>query len=296
MPIGHIISSEKDRYAIATAGAEGETIRYAKGRGVFREKDVRPMVGDYVEWVQEENALEGTITRVLPRKNALVRPPVANVDQVLVVQTLVEPEVNALQLDRLLAVLEIRAFPIVLCFNKIDRVDEGSLKAWVKRYALAGYPIFAINAVTGENVGPLGDALRGKVTAIAGPSGAGKSTLIRRLSGETSIAIGDLSKKTSRGRQTTRTSRLFTIGPASYIFDTPGFSSLDLRDFSTPDSLALAFPEIRRLVGQCRFRDCTHRKEPDCAVKRAVEAGEMDAVRYASYRTLYQMIEEAHTY
>lgn len=296
MPKGHIISSEKDRYLLAVTIDGREESRYAKGRGVFREKDVRPMVGDYVEWEQAEGAAEATITRVLPRKNALLRPPVANVDQVLVVQTLVEPEVNALQLDRLLAVLEARYFPIVLCFNKIDRVEETKLDEWVRRYTLAEYPLFTVNALTGERVAPLWEALRGKVTAIAGPSGAGKSTLIRRLSGEESIVVGNLSQKTARGKQTTRTSRLFALDSRTFIFDTPGFSSLDLRDFQSTGDLAQAFPEIRRHQKSCRFRDCTHRKEPGCAVKKAVAAGEMDAVRYQSYLTLYAMVEAENSY
>lgn len=297
MPLGHIISSEKDRYEIAVEIEAGErSFIYAKGRGVFREQGIRPMIGDFVEWQKDPQDEEATMIRILPRKNQLLRPPVANVDQVLVVQTIQEPAINALQLDKLLAVLEVRGLHVLLCFNKIDRVDGEMLKRWQRRYEKAGYPVFSINAVTGENVAPLLAALDGKLTAIAGPSGAGKSTLIRRLSGEASIVVGDLSQKTARGRQTTRTSRLFPIGPSAYIFDTPGFSSLDLRDFETPEKLSSAFREIRRVQGDCRFRNCTHRKEPGCRVKEDVEAGRMDWERYQSYLTLYEEIEKKKAY
>lgn len=292
MPQGHIISSEKDRYEIVAEGnEEGIVSLFAKGRGVFRDKSIRPMIGDYVIWTKGEQDEEATITEILPRKNSLLRPPVANVDQVLVVETLVEPMVNALQLDKLLVVLEKRRFSVLLCFNKMDRTDESLRDAWVKRYRLAGYPVFSINAMDGSGVPPLEEALAGKLTAIAGPSGAGKSTLIRRLSGEDSIVIGSLSAKTARGKQTTRTSRLFHIGEEAYIFDTPGFSSLDLRDFASPAEVGEAFPDICRYKAMCRFRNCTHRKEPHCAVKEAVESGNMAPERYASYLALYAEIE-----
>ncbi len=296
MPKGHIISAEKDRYELALDGEEeGETL-FAKARGVFREKALRPMIGDYVEWERGEQDPEATIVRIFPRRNQLLRPPVSNVDQVLVVQTLVEPEMNAVALDRLLVVLEKRGLPVVLCLNKIDLPEVERLEEVEHRYQLAGYSVLKVNALTGEGMSILQEALSGKLTAVAGPSGAGKSTLIRRLSGATHIVVGELSGKTSRGRQTTRTSRLFQIAPGSYIFDTPGFSSLDLRDIDDVFDLAQKFPEIARVSGQCRFRNCTHRKEPGCAVKASLDSGAMDPLRYSSYLTLLDQIEARKGY
>lgn len=297
MPKGHIISAEKDRYELApTRDAEWTGTIFAKGRGVLRESDLRPMIGDYVFWTKAEQDEEATITEVLPRKNRLLRPPVANVDQVLVVETLVEPMVNALQLDKLLAVLEKRQFPIFLCFNKMDRTADDLREMWEKRYRLAGYCTFFVDALHGDGFPALEKALAGRMTAIAGPSGAGKSTLIQRLSGEESIVIGELSEKTARGKQTTRTSRLFSLGGDTFIFDTPGFSTLDLRDFTAAIELASAFPEIARYKESCRFRNCSHRKEPHCAVKEAVAHGEIAEERYASYLTLYDEIEKRTVY
>lgn len=293
MPEGHIISAEKDRYELAPGHDVTWTgTLFAKGRGVFRDNGLRPMIGDYVRWTKSDQDEEAIITEVLPRKNRLLRPPVANVDQVLVVETLVEPMVSALQLDKLLAVLEKRHFSVLLCFNKLDRTTASLRDAWESRYRPTEYPIFFVDALHGEGMDALEQALQGRMTAIAGPSGAGKSTLIRRLSGEESISVGALSAKTARGKQTTRTSRLFSLGEETFIFDTPGFSSLDLRDFTDVSELAAAFPEMARIKEFCRFRNCSHRKEPQCAIKQAVERGEIAAGRYESYLTLYAEIEK----
>lgn len=293
MPRGHIISAEKDRYELAPTQDSDWTGRvFARGRGVLRERDLRPMIGDYVLWTKAEQDEEATIMEVLPRKNQLLRPPVANVDQVLVVETLVEPVVNALQLDKLLAVLEKRHFPILLCFTKMDCTAKALRETWEARYRPTGYPLFFIYSLHGTGLTELENVLEGRMTAIAGPSGAGKSTLIQRLSGEQSIVIGELSEKTARGKQTTRTSRLFSLGEKTFIFDTPGFSTLDLRDFSNPAELAAVFPEMARIKEKCQFRNCSHRREPHCAIKEAIARGEIAQERYASYLRLYDEMEK----
>lgn len=298
LQLGHIISSEKDRYLVCldTEGADLSTAKTVscQGRGVFRDKSITPTVGDRVEIRIEGD--EGVIVRVLERRNLLFRPPVANIDLVLVVQTIVEPEINPLSLDKLLAVIEKRRLPIIICFNKIDRVGGLILNEWLDRYQSAGYPVFHINALTGEGIDRLMDELRGKITAIAGPSGAGKSTLIRRLSGDSGVEVGELSQKTARGKQTTRRIRLFDIGQASYIFDTPGFSSLDLRDFNAGTDLVSCFPDIQKYARDCRFRNCSHRKEPGCRVRESVERGEIDPLRYKNYLTLFEEVEANRPY
>lgn len=288
MEKGHIVSSEKDRYRVYIERL-GEFLDVS-ARGVFREKDISPTVGDYVD-------VEGdVIVGVHERKNLLLRPPVANVDQVLVVQTLRRPDINALVLDKVLISIEKRGLPLILCFNKMDVAEASDLREWVDRYEKADYRVFTLNSLSGENVSLLKEHLIGKITAVAGPSGAGKSTLIRRLSGDQSVRVGKLSKKTDRGRQTTRNSTLFPIGEDSYIFDTPGFSSLDLRDFTYGQQLGECFPEIRKLRKDCRFRNCTHRREPKCAVREGIEEGTMDALRYENYCTLFEAVERNRPY
>lgn len=289
---GHIISAQKDRYQVVLE--ENGRMLYCTGKGAFRDKHLSPMVGDFVD--VEIGQEDGVIVKLYPRKNQLLRPPVANVDQVLLVQTIVEPDMNVLSLDRILIVMEKRKLPILLCFNKMDRVESDRLDMWKRLYESLGYKIFAVNSLTGQGLDSLRKEMQGKITAIAGPSGAGKSTLIRYLSKNDQVVIGDLSKKISRGKQTTRTVTLFTLDKDSYIFDTPGFSSLDLRDIDDIQDLQEAFPEIRKYKHLCKFRDCSHRKEPDCQVRKALEEGLIAKSRYNSYLTFFNEIQERKKY
>lgn len=298
MFIGYIISSEKDLYQVRIQADQNGPIDHftvaSQGRGVFREKKITPTVGDKVKVdIQEETA---TIMEVFPRKNLLFRPPVANIDQVLVVQTINEPDINPLAFDKLLVVLEKRNLPIILAFNKIDRVSNDILNEWRERYKKAFYSIYSVNALSGEGMKDLELALANKITAIAGPSGAGKSTLIRRLTGDETVNIGNLSAKTARGKQTTRKIQLYEINEDSYIFDTPGFSSLDLRDFESGIEIAACFPEIKKVKDECKFRNCTHRLEPGCGVREKVEKKEIDPLRYQNYLTLFEEIEANRPY
>lgn len=298
MYVGYIVSSEKDLYQVRIQADEEGPIEHftvtSQGRGVFREKKITPTVGDKVKVdIQEETS---TIVEIFPRKNLLFRPPVANIDQVLVVQTINEPNINPLAFDKLLVVVEKRELPILLAFNKIDRVSNEDLDEWRRRYEKAFYPVFSVNALTGEGMGDLETALAKKITAIAGPSGAGKSTLIRRLSGDDSVNVGALSAKTSRGRQTTRKIQLYEINEDSYIFDTPGFSSLDLRDFEASIEIGDCFPEIRKFQDECKFRNCTHRSEPACAIREKVDQCDIDPLRYQNYLSLFEEIEANRPY
>ncbi len=288
---GHIISSEKDRYEVLL---EDGRILACMGRGVFRDKKQTPYVGDYVR--VEVHGEEGRIVELLPRRNLLLRPPVANVDQVLLVQTIVEPEINSLALDKILLMIERRKLPILIAFNKRDRLDEKKMESWRKAYQAADYPVFFTDSRSGEGIKALQKSLHGKITAVAGPSGAGKSTMIRRLTGNPDIVIGELSQKTARGKQTTRKISLFALEEESFLFDTPGFSSLDLSEISSPAELASLFPEIRAVSPFCRFRNCSHIKEPNCAVRQAVKEGKMAQSRYQSYETLLKELENKKNY
>lgn len=285
---GHIIAAEKDLYRVHFEQEEPSEL-LCSARGVFRNREESPVVGDRVV-CRATTPGQGIIERILPRKNVLFRPPVANIDSILVVQTVHEPRLNPYNLDKLLLVMEKTALPIYLCFNKIDRVNAKELHAWTQLYEQIGYPVFSVNALIGEGIAALYTALVGRITAIAGPSGAGKSTLIRYLSGDGRAESGTLSEKTQRGRQTTRRIHLFEIGENSYIFDTPGFSSLDLRDFSSGLDVAAHFREFQPLPA-CRFRDCTHRKEPGCRVREALENNEIAPSRYENYKLLYEEAE-----
>lgn len=293
---GHIISSQKDRYLVSIDGAEKkeDSLLLCQGRGVFREKSIIPIVGDFVE--VEVNGQEGTIVTVLPRKNLLFRPPVANIDQVLIVQTIAFPDMISLSFDKLLAVMEKRELSILICFNKTDRVSSSKLQEWIFCYEAIGYPVFAVNSLTGEGFFSLEQSLLHKTTAVAGPSGAGKSTMIQRLTGDCRVQAGDLSVKTNRGKQTTRHTMLYEIAQGSYIFDTPGFSTLDLRDFAFPKELEVCFPEIRREADKCRFRNCTHRREPDCEIRSLVQEGKIALSRYENYLTMYAEVERNQSY
>ena len=285
---GHIIAAEKDLYRVHFEREEIPEL-LCSARGVFRNREESPVVGDRVV-CRKTTPGQGVIEHILPRKNVLFRPPVANIDSILIVQTVHEPKLNPYNLDKLLLVMERTALPIYLCFNKIDRVHAQELRAWTQLYEQIGYPVFSVNALTGEGIAALYTALAGRITAIAGPSGAGKSTLIRYLSGDGRAESGSLSEKTKRGRQTTRRIHLFQIGENSYIFDTPGFSSLDLRDFSSGMEVAALFREFHGL-SDCRFRNCTHRKEPGCRVREALENKTIAPSRYENYKLFFEEAE-----
>lgn len=292
---GHIVESEKDLYLV-NCRVDGEEILVpCKGRGVFRDKNLRPVVGDLVEVFIREDSPEGTIHKIYPRKNLLLRPPVANVDQVLLVQTIEEPSLNPLALDKILVSIERRNLPVLLCFNKMDRAAEGDLDKWTQLYRSIGYSVLQTNALTGEGLDPLVHALQGKISALAGPSGAGKSSLVAKMTG-LDVQVGELSEKILRGRQTTRKIRLFQIGQEGYLFDTPGFSTLSLEEVEDINRVQDFFPEFTLLKEACKFRNCLHRKEPACAVKEALERGEVHPSRYRSYLKILEEVEGFRSY
>lgn len=296
MLVGRIISSEKDRYLLAYSDEEGnDHFLPAQGRGVMRIKGHSPLVGDLVEFQPADQEGDGVIKRVLPRKNQLKRPPVANIDQVISLETIQEPKLSPLAMDKRLLSLEHRGLVILIVFNKIDRVDPADLKGWVDLYRGLGYPVFQISALTGQGIDGLKEWLEGKITALAGPSGVGKSSLVEYLTGK-KLKTRELSKKTARGRQTTRRSSLYSIGHNSYLVDTPGFSSLELDDFKSLQEIGRCFPEIRSRSQACRFRDCSHRQEPACAVREALEKGEIAQSRYDSYLYFCKEFENRRPY
>ncbi len=267
-----------------------------KAKGIFRREGVKPLVGDDVEIeITHEKDMEGNIMKILPRKNELVRPAVANIDQALVVFAVAKPQPHFNLLDRFLVTMESREIPAVLCFNKTDAAGEDSPSQLEEIYGGCGYPLLFTSAKEEKNIGELKKLLRGKTTAIAGPSGVGKSSLINLLQSGVRMETGSISRKIERGRHTTRHSELIVIGDDSYIMDTPGFSSLYISGMEKED-LKYCFPEFSPYEGHCRFHGCDHVHEPDCAVRQAVEEGRIHRVRYEDYTAMYQELQERRKY
>lgn len=263
-----------------------------KAKGAFRKEKIKPLVGDMVEFeVLDEAEKTGNITAILPRKSELIRPAVANIDQALVVFAITKPKPHFNLLDRFLVMMERQDIPVVICFNKKDIADKEEQEALKAIYEPSGYPVIFTSAEKKENIGKVREMLKGKITTVAGPSGVGKSSLINCLQENINMETGSISQKIERGKHTTRHSELIPIDEESYIMDTPGFSSLYTNDFEKED-LKHYFPEIEEYFGCCRFQGCNHVNEPGCAVKEAVEAGNIHKVRYENYLEMYRELEQ----
>ena len=258
-----------------------------KAKGVFRKEKIKPLVGDNVriEILDEENKT-GNIVEIFPRKNELIRPAVANIDQALVVFAVTKPTPHFNLLDRFLVMMERKEIPVVLCFNKKDIATSPEIAELEAIYEKCGYPIVFTSALEQENIEEIRRLLLKKTTAIAGPSGVGKSSLINLLQNQVQMETGTISRKIERGKHTTRHSELIAVDADSYIMDTPGFSSLYVNDFEK-EELKYYFREFASYEGQCRFQGCDHVHEPGCAVKEALEEGKIHPVRYKNYLEMY---------
>lgn len=267
-----------------------------KAKGIFRKEKIKPLVGDNVRIeILEEEEKTGNIVDILPRSNELIRPAVANIDQALVVFSVLKPAPHFNLLDRFLVMMESKGLPVVLCFNKADIADEPQVDMLRAVYEGCGYPLLFVSARDGQDIGRVKHLLKGKTTAVAGPSGVGKSTLINALNPEAQMETGAISQKIERGRHTTRHSELFPVGEDSYIMDTPGFSSLYVNDFEK-EELKYYFPEFAEYEGSCRFHGCDHVHEPGCLVKQAVEEGKIHHIRYEDYTEMYEELKSRRRY
>ena len=267
-----------------------------KAKGVFRKEKIKPLVGDMVELdVLDEIEKKGNIIDILPRKNELIRPAVANIDQALVVFAVNKPKPHFNLLDRFLIMMESKEIPVILCFNKKDIAAEPEIQKLKDIYEACGYQMVFTSAIQEENVSQLKVLLKGKTTAIAGPSGVGKSSLINILQPDAKMETGSISEKIERGKHTTRHSELIWIEDDTYIMDTPGFSSLYTNDFEK-EELKFYFTEFSPFEGQCRFQGCDHVHEPGCAVKEALDEGKIHPVRYENYLEMYQELKEKRRY
>ena len=279
--VGRIVRSISGFYDVQTA----DDLVSCRARGILRKEGNSPLTGDMVEISVEKG--KGMVEKILPRKNSFVRPAVANIDALVVFAANVNPVTEPYLIDRVAAIAGDQEVPVYLCVNKCDLDPAMDL---VRIYENAGFPVIRTSAETGDGVEALRDLIRGKLVAFTGNSGVGKSSILNRLAPELNLATGEVSEKLGRGRHTTRHVELFRLGGDTYVADTPGFSSFDTdqMDVILKENLQYAFPDFGRFIGQCRFDDCSHRKEPDCAVRGAVEAGQIEKTRYDSYLRLYE--------
>ncbi len=275
----------------------GEAGLYAcKAKGIFRKEKIKPLVGDDVEIeVTHEEDREGNIIRILPRKNTLIRPAVANIDQALVIFAITKPKPNLPLLDRFLVTMEQRKIPALICFNKEDMVDEEECNSLRKIYEGAGYELLFTSASEEKGIEELKDHLKGKTSTVAGPSGVGKSSLINLLAPQAQMETGEISEKIDRGKHTTRHSELLRIDENSFIMDTPGFTSLYLENMEK-EELAAYFPEFAAYEPFCKFGGCSHINEPKCGVKEALSLGKISQQRYDDYKLMYEELKDQKKY
>lgn len=267
-----------------------------KAKGIFRQQKMKPLVGDDVEIdIISEEKKTGNVAAILPRKNALIRPAVANVDQALLIFAAASPNPNFNLLDRFLVMMGRQDVPVILCFNKCDLITEEQQQEIAAIYEVSGCKILFVSAKKELGLKELQEILEGKTTTVAGPSGVGKSSLINLLAPEACMETGEISKKIERGRHTTRHAELIQLKGDGYIMDTPGFSSLYLPEMEK-EELQDCYPEFAAFEPYCRFQGCSHISEPDCGVKEALSEGKIHPVRYENYCQLYGELKDRKKY
>src|SRR5690606_32702017 len=279
MPEGKIIKSLSGFYYVKSE----QGIVQCRGRGVFRKREITPLVGDMVEFIAE-NDREGYIIGIKERVNELVRPPISNVDQAILVFSTKNPDFSHHLLDRFLVMIESKRIDTIIVSTKKDLLSEDELEEMIKYiedYRSIGYPTLFVSAKNKDGISELYPLIKEKVSVIAGQSGVGKSTLLNALRPDLNLETKEISKHLGRGRHTTRHVELLEI-EGGYVADTPGFSSLDFIDIEMED-LSFCFPEMRERLNDCKFRGCLHDKEPQCAIKAAVNEGEIANYRYENY-------------
>lgn len=273
-----------------------EGIYECKAKGIFRKENRKPLVGDDVDMeVTHVKDAEGNITQILPRKNALIRPAVANIDQALLIFAMTKPEPNYNLLDRFLIMMRRQGLECILCFNKQDLSDAGQQECIRKIYKDSGCSILFVSAEKRVGIDQLAEVLHGKTTAVAGPSGVGKSSLVNCLQKGKQMETGAISEKIARGKHTTRHSELIAVSDNTYIMDTPGFSSLSLFDIKK-EELKAYYPEFEPYESQCKFMTCAHIHEPVCGVREALGENRISKVRYENYVTFYEELKEKRKY
>ena len=260
-----------------------------RARGRFRRQDQSPLVGDFVRITRQGD--KGVLEALLPRKNAFIRPAVANIDQLVVLASCAIPVTEPFLIDRVLAIAQLQNVPALVIVNKDDLAPAQPL---AEIYRRAGVPVLVTSAETGEGIEALREALAGKLSCLTGNSGVGKSSLLNRACPQLQLPVGEVSEKLGRGRHTTRHIELYSLGSNTFVADTPGFSAFDTErmELVHKEQLQYAFPEFAPYLGHCQFPDCAHRKEPGCAVRKALAEGKIGQTRYRSYERLYELASQ----
>lgn len=267
-------------YVKATDGIVYE----CKARGIFRKENVKPYIGDRVE-ISLQNQ-KGSIDKIYPRHSHLIRPPVANIDTLVIVVASAAPDPNVLLIDKLLVNCEVSGIMPIICVNKTDVKSDEFIR---NIYEKAGYPVISVSALEERGFEELIPFIKDKTSAFAGLSGVGKSTMLNLLT-NSSQETGEISEKISRGKHTTRHVELLELKCGGYVLDTPGFSSFEVNNIKAQD-LCQFFPEMQPNADDCRFKGCSHINEPDCAIKEMVLSGEIAKSRYESYIELYNQLK-----
>ena len=260
-----------------------------RARGRFRRQDQSPLVGDFVRITRQGD--KGVLEALLPRKNAFIRPAVANIDQLVVLASCAIPVTEPFLIDRVLAIAQLQNVPALVVVNKDDLAPAQPL---AEIYRRAGVPVLVTSAETGEGIEALREAQAGKLSCLTGNSGVGKSSLLNRACPQLQLPVGEVSEKLGRGRHTTRHIELYSLGSNTFVADTPGFSAFDTErmELVHKEQLQYAFPEFAPYLGHCQFPDCAHRKEPGCAVRKALAEGKIGQTRYSSYERLYELASQ----
>lgn len=280
----------------------GDKVYRCKARGIFKERGIKPAVGDDVEVEIIEGNDDSLITEILPRKNEFIRPFVANVDCFVIVTAVAKPAPILQAIDRFLVMAEKAETDIIVCINKCDLTEQGGsrqrqkaaeTKAELQEIYAPIYPVVCLSKDGEDDMDRLLQLIRGKTTALAGASGVGKSTILNRMIPHALMETGSVSDKTQRGRHTTRHSELFVLGddPDTMIFDTPGFTSFDILE-ADEEELQYLYPDIGKFAGKCRYDNCRHIAEPECAVKEALAKGQIHPKRYESYKLQMEEIRK----
>ncbi len=267
-----------------------------KAKGIFRKQNIKPLVGDDVE-IDTNNQPQGvgTIIRILSRKNSIVRPAVANVDQAIIIFAAAEPAPNLNLLDRFLIMMQRQQVDTIICFNKKDIVSQKDIHLLMDTYISSGFKVVSTSILQNEGSQLIMDLLKGKTTVLAGPSGVGKSSLINIIKPEAQMETGSVSEKIKRGKHTTRHSELIYVNEDTYVMDTPGFSSLYISEIEE-NELKDFFYEFEDYNDKCRFIGCMHLNEPGCAVKEALNGGKISSIRYDNYKALYEELKDTKRY
>ena len=267
---------------------DGSAVYECRARGNFRKSGISPLVGDKAEF--ELSGSSGVVTAVLPRKNFLARPPVANIDRLFIVSSFENPSPNEYIIDRLTAIAVYHGIEPIIVFNKCD---AGDFSHWESIYRAAGFKVFTVSAETGEGIDALKSEFSGGISVLTGNSGVGKSSILNRIFGNTALKTGEVSEKLGRGRHTTRHTELLRLSCGGYIADTPGFSSLETGgDYEFKERLISCFPDLYEYSGKCRFTSCTHTCEKGCGVIAAAENGEIQKSRLESYKALFEELKD----